>query len=141
MQHLSQKEVAVSKPCCPACWDFMKVLRTNGDSDVFNIRSRHPTVYPVELPVWLPKEVCTAMVRKFQGHLVEQLQFMDLRNYLRGPGPFLNSTYSIESDSGLGITSSVTESSDLQAGEADDDMSTTRADRRLAVHHDTSAAV
>jgi hypothetical protein len=138
MQCLSQKDVAVSKPCCPACWDIMEALRTNGNSDVFKVRSCHPTVYPVELPVWLPKEV-----QKFRGYLVEQLQIMDLKNYLRGPGPFLGHrhTYSIESDSGLSIASGVTESSDLQAGEAEDDMSTARADRRLAGHHDTSAAV
>jgi hypothetical protein len=65
---LSQKTVAVSKPCCPACWDLMDVLRGR-EKDHFLVHSRHSTVYPVELPLWLPKDACQEMVFRFQKHL------------------------------------------------------------------------
>ena len=120
MQSLNQKEVAVSKPCCPACWDFMSVLQANDASGAFNVCSRHSTVYPVELPAWLPKDVCAAMVKKFQLHLFEQLQIMDRNSRNHGPIPDYRKhhhTYSIDSDSGPSIASGVTHASDLQAGD------------------------
>ena len=49
IQCLNAKTVGVSKPCCPACWDLMVVLR-DGQEDRFTVRGRHSTVNPVELP-------------------------------------------------------------------------------------------
>jgi hypothetical protein len=53
----------------------MDVLRGR-EKDHFLVHSRHSTVYPVELPPWLPKDACQEMVFRFQKHLFAQLQIM-----------------------------------------------------------------
>ena len=44
----------------------------------FGARGRHPTVYPVELPLWLPKRAIKEMVARFSQILREQIFTMML---------------------------------------------------------------
>ena len=118
IQSLDQQLVAVSKPCCPACWELMAVLR--GDKhDQFMVRSRHSTVYPLQLPPWLPLDVCQEMVNRFWNHLLRQLETMvsghrDASSF----GSFKKMhrrTTSLESDSGLSNVSDTSNSSVISA--------------------------
>ena len=49
-----------------------------GPTDRFGVRERHPTVYQVELPPWLPRNVLEKMVNRFEKILGEQIFFMML---------------------------------------------------------------
>jgi len=44
----------------------------------FGARGRHPTVYPIELPPWLPKRPIKEMVARFSQILREQIFTMML---------------------------------------------------------------
>ncbi|KIM73336.1 hypothetical protein PILCRDRAFT_93097 [Piloderma croceum F 1598] len=52
--------IAVSKQCCPACWELLNILRHHGVE--FHVRGHHTTVHPVELPQWLPRDVMEELV-------------------------------------------------------------------------------
>lgn len=67
-QTMEHGVIGVSKLCCPACWELMQVLKTNYDRR-FMVRGFHTTVYPVQLPSWLPKHVVDQMVTRFEAHL------------------------------------------------------------------------
>lgn len=64
-------ELVVSKLCCPICWEFLQILR--GDTRDFIVRGYHTSLYPVELPSWLPEHVLTDMVKRFERHLRREL--------------------------------------------------------------------
>ena len=64
-------ELAVSKLCCPICWELLQVLR--GITSDFMVRGYHTSFYPVELPSWLPEHVLRDMVSRFEGHLRHEL--------------------------------------------------------------------
>jgi len=121
MQNLDRKQVAVSKPCCPACWEFSLVLKKVEPSH-FNVRARHPTLHPVELPDFLPKKVIDMMVQRFRHLLCIQLETM-LQNH------HMEETYcpeSPESLSGLSIDTNESEKSDLQEGSSSEHMQESR---------------
>jgi hypothetical protein len=63
--------IAVSKLCCPVCWELLAVLR--GDTNKYQVRGRHATVYPVDLPAWLPAGVLEEMIRRFRIYLRDEL--------------------------------------------------------------------
>ena len=74
---MDQTAIAVSRLCCPVCWELLDVLK--GPDDQFNrfgVRGRHPTVYPVELPPWLPRNVLEEMVTRFERILTEKISNM-----------------------------------------------------------------
>jgi hypothetical protein len=111
---------AVSKPCCPDCWDIVDVLRAE-EPGLSNPRAHHSTGYPVELPAWLPMAVCQVMMQRLQDYLCTQLEIMVKRHrLLKDPRPSLPNkhrhTSSMESDSGLSIASDASERSDFHAG-------------------------
>lgn len=64
--------IAMPKPCCPACWELLDVLDDDGNGD-FGICGHHDTVFPVELPSWLPVPVLRQMVTRFKGRLHDVL--------------------------------------------------------------------
>jgi hypothetical protein len=121
----------VTKPCRPICYEFMAVLR-GGAQDQFMIRRGHSTVYPLELPPWVPQSVCEQMVDKFRKHLNTQLDLMvstheqaasglglseslsKMVGYAKGHRHTPSNLSMIESDSGLStVTSASDHSKDL----------------------------
>jgi len=77
---MDKTEVAVSKFCCIACWDFFEVLSAKHKSEsksegtmMYQIRGRHSTVYPVQLPSWIHPEVVRELSGRFDKYLHEQL--------------------------------------------------------------------
>lgn len=75
MQNKDQTLIRISKRCCPGCWELLEVL--NGPHR-FGARGRHPTVYQVKLPPWLPKRAVKEMVARFSQILHEQIFIMML---------------------------------------------------------------
>ncbi|KAM6490168.1 hypothetical protein JOM56_014360 [Amanita muscaria] len=75
--NLDRREVVVSKLCCPACWELMKVLRdSDSENSPYHVRGRHSTVYPVILPPWLDDADVRALVTRFTTYLQEELNTM-----------------------------------------------------------------
>jgi hypothetical protein len=77
----------------------MCVLR--GDKDL-NVRGRHPTVFPVQLPPWLPHDIMAKMVDKFENILLNEITFMHkpscTKKHSRHPSKQSISGLSIASD-------------------------------------------
>ena len=46
------------------------------DDHEFRLRGRHPTVFPVQLPPWLPHDVLLNMISRFQYFLLDQIYIM-----------------------------------------------------------------
>jgi hypothetical protein len=74
---LNAKEVAVSKLCCPACWDFFDILSEKHQLDKYKIRGRHSTVFPVQLPSWTCSIVVQELINRFDEHL--RKEFITMR--------------------------------------------------------------
>jgi hypothetical protein len=70
-QRLHIDIVAVSKPCCPVCWELLGILR--GATDNFHVLGRHPIVFPVQLPSLLPRDIMEQMVARFKGFLHQEI--------------------------------------------------------------------
>jgi hypothetical protein len=66
--------IAVSKLCCPICWEIIKILRGNGEE--FEMRGRHSMLYALELPQHLPFEVLDGLIQRFKGFLQTEFQLM-----------------------------------------------------------------
>jgi hypothetical protein len=66
--------ISVSKLCCPVCWELLKIL--NDDGPQLSFPGCHPTIYPVELPEWLPPPIVDKMTGLFKGYLRRELNFM-----------------------------------------------------------------
>lgn len=49
---------------------------------MYNIRGRHSTVYPVQLPSWSSPDVVKELIERYDAHLREQL-FIMLENHDR----------------------------------------------------------
>jgi hypothetical protein len=65
--------ISVSKLCCPVCWELLELL---GRDQPISLRGRHSTIYPVELPKWLPPEIVDKMNERFQRHLGQEIRIM-----------------------------------------------------------------
>lgn len=72
---MDKKSIAVSKLCCPVCWEFMGVLQ--GDTEDFNVDGHHDIFYAVDLPDFLPADDVTQMVKKFTPYLLSEMQKVD----------------------------------------------------------------
>jgi hypothetical protein len=76
---LIPKQVAVSKLCCPACWEYFDVLSkkhfTPG-AEMYKIRGRHSTLFPVQLPIWTPTDVVEELIIRFGQYLRTELDHM-----------------------------------------------------------------
>ena len=78
---LDINEVAVSKLCCPAGWEYFDIL-SNGrtgtgtsESGTYKICGRHSTVYPVQLPAWTQPDV-EELIERFDKYLRIELVTM-----------------------------------------------------------------
>lgn len=47
-----------------------------GDEEDLNVRGRHSTPFPVQLPAWLPREVVKEMVSIFEIFVLEELSVL-----------------------------------------------------------------
>jgi hypothetical protein len=65
--------IAVSKLCCPVCWELIKLLRTKATSSKLAIRGSHPHIYPLILPPWVSDVIRREMELKFLGYLGAEL--------------------------------------------------------------------
>lgn len=52
-------------------------------TDRFGVRGCHPTLYKVELPPWLPRDLMKEMVAKFEDVLRDEIFDMMLENVRR----------------------------------------------------------
>lgn len=81
----------MSQLCCPVCWELLDVLRGTGKD--LNVRGRHPTILPVQLPPWLPRNVMEEMVARFESFLLQDITSMMQEPAKRHPShPFLPSS-------------------------------------------------
>jgi hypothetical protein len=64
----------VSKRCCPVCSELLNILRDT--KHPFRVRGRHPTVFPVDLPPWLPRDVLLQMIARFRCFLLDEIKTM-----------------------------------------------------------------
>jgi hypothetical protein len=64
--------IAVSKPCCPVCWEVLKIL--SGDEDI--VPTHHRSLTQVELPRWFPLKVVEATTGRFETILRNQIATM-----------------------------------------------------------------
>ena len=102
--------MSVSRLCCPICWDLLEMLRKYlreaaiaGD-DCLQVRGRHSTVWPTELPPWTPLPIMKMMVERYRGLVRDALEKMmraAVAPSLHTPDPS-----SSMSDSGLASDSS-----------------------------------
>lgn len=74
LQGLNQNEVAASKLCCPACWEYFDILTNK--LGLYKIRGRHSTVYPVQLPSWISPDIVQELIRRFSDYLRTELLIM-----------------------------------------------------------------
>src|ERR1700678_2140556 len=76
---LVPKEVAVSKLCCPVCWEYFDILSKRhippGHREC-KIRGRHSTLFPVQLPIWTTTDVVQELIRQFGWYLRAELDTM-----------------------------------------------------------------
>lgn len=86
MQQAEGSVIAVSKLCCPVCWEALQIFRRNmpGD-DAYNVRGRHSSLHLTELPSWLPSEALDDLLLRFRELARQELQKM-IEN-LKGLGP------------------------------------------------------
>jgi hypothetical protein len=56
------------------CWELLKVLR--GDTAELDTRGYHTTIFPVELPAWLPPDVIRTLLGTFKIHLRQEIDTM-----------------------------------------------------------------
>ena len=74
--------IAVSKLCCPVCWELLQVLRKDSDINPINtppqftVRGSHSRVYATMLPPWIRPQQKEQMMSKFQSYLGSELVAM-----------------------------------------------------------------
>lgn len=96
--------IAVSKLCCPVCWEGLKIFRDDElRGDVFNVRGRHSSLYLMELPPWLPSDALDSLLLRFRELSGQELSKM-IEN-LKGLGPGHKRTPSGDSDAAISINS------------------------------------
>jgi hypothetical protein len=77
LQSSGKYMIAVSKSCCPVCWDIVKIFdRQNKEKRspvCFQARGRHPNLYPVDLPDILDEGIKDELLTKFSITLLKDL--------------------------------------------------------------------
>ena len=66
--------ISVSKLCCPVCWTILGIL--NEDEPLLSFPGCHSTIYPVELPTWLPSHIEDEITKRFRDLLRQELEIM-----------------------------------------------------------------
>ena len=72
-QNFDNSVISVSKPCCPVCWELIKILR-NKKSTNFHLNGHHKTLSQVELPEWLPVQIVEKLTAQFEDILLTQIE-------------------------------------------------------------------
>jgi hypothetical protein len=105
---LDKAVVAVSRLCCPACWELLRNLRDSEEN--LWVLGHHSTLFPVELPDWLPTEVLQKMALQFRKYLSDILQQLSGQKgvHLQHARP-----PSLQSDSGSSGSSGMSDSKDV----------------------------
>ncbi|KAF8341059.1 hypothetical protein F5887DRAFT_1076627 [Amanita rubescens] len=104
---LDHRWIAVSKRCCPVCWELLSILREHPSHPALEVRGRHSTVYQVDLLPGLPVPVIRNLLDFFEHKLYDELKNLDQS----GRGSHKRNL-SIESDAGLSTGTISTESLD-----------------------------
>lgn len=81
MQKCDKTSLAVSKLCCPVCWELLQVLRA--EPFEFKARGYHTSLYPVDLPSWLPESDIREMNNRFWKHLRREFDTLTQRPVTR----------------------------------------------------------
>ena len=68
-------KISVSQPCCPVCWELLALLGDDSGTSS-SLRDSHSTMYPVELPIWLPEGIVDEMRKRFLNNLREEIKIM-----------------------------------------------------------------
>jgi hypothetical protein len=94
-QNLKTSPLAVSKLCCPVCWDLLDIMTRDSEGVAaqamphFSLLGHHSTIYPTALPPIIPENVQDQMISHFRSYLCNQLLQLrqpasDLKTH---PGP------------------------------------------------------
>src|ERR1700735_2738385 len=100
-QNFDNSVIAVSKLCCPVCWELIKILRNN-DSTNFHLDGHHKTLFQVELPEWLPLEIVVKLTSRFEEILLKQIETIMQRHKRHAINPSGQSGDGLGSDSSEG---------------------------------------
>ena len=87
LQDTREFTIAVSKSCCPVCWDIVKIFDrqaqiTQGEGSEsgnhtppvhFKTRGRHSNLYAVDLPAILDESIKDKLLTKFSIDLLKDL--------------------------------------------------------------------
>ena len=88
--------IAVSKFCCPVCWELLRILRNDGN---FHVDGYHRTLTQVELPEWLPLEIVVKITARFEEILLQQIKTLKERRKRHASNPSGQSGDGLSSDS------------------------------------------
>ena len=81
---MDQTIIAVSKWCCPVCWELLDILRNKCKR--FHVRGQHATLFPIELPSWLSEDCMDEMISRFKQIVRDELvDMMASVMYVRTP--------------------------------------------------------
>jgi hypothetical protein len=84
-QNFDNSTITVSKPCCPVCWELLKILRNDASTN-FHVDGYHKTLFQVELPEWLPLEMVVKLTARFEKILLGQIKRMVKRHEIHPSG-------------------------------------------------------
>lgn len=96
-QNFDNSIITVSKPCCPVCWELIKILR-NKKSTNFYLDGHHKTLAQVELPAWLPLQIVEKLTTRFEEILLTQIETLTPRRKRHAINPSGQSKYDLSSD-------------------------------------------
>lgn len=85
--------VGVSKASCPTCTEFM-ICSSDGDDLAF--LASHSSIFPVDLPHWLPACTIKSMVTRFEPSILQEL--LKLSRNLEQPQSLHTNDASLQSE-------------------------------------------
>jgi hypothetical protein len=97
-QNFDNSVISVSKPCCPVCWELIKILRNKKFTD-FHLDGHHKTLSQVELPEWLPVQIVEKLTARFEDILLTQIETLTPRRKWHAINPSGHSKNDLSSDS------------------------------------------
>jgi hypothetical protein len=100
-QNFDNSVISVSKPCCPVCWELIKLLRNDKSTD-FHLDGHHKTLSQVELPEWLPVQIVEELTARFENILLTQIETLTPRRKRHAFNPSGQSRNDLSSDSSEG---------------------------------------
>ena len=95
-QNFDDSMIAVSKLCCPVCWELLRILRNDGN---FHVDGYHRTLTQVELPEWLPIKIVVKLTGRFEEILLRQIKTLKENRTRHASKPSGQSGDGLSSDS------------------------------------------